>query len=69
MLSAQDKSQKNRFDASHLYLYKRISRDNERIKKNCPLRSFKRFILYLSQTKKVYNARYSNRFHVTVILD
>lgn len=26
-----DKSQKNRFDASHIYLYKRISRDNERI--------------------------------------
>lgn len=51
MLSAQDKSQKNRFDASHLYLYKRISRDIERIKKKCPLRSFKRFILYLSQTK------------------
>lgn len=40
MLSAQDKSQKNRFDASHLYLYKRISRDIERIKKKLSITEF-----------------------------
>lgn len=35
MLSAQDKSQKNRFDLMHIiYIYiKRVSRVNERIKK------------------------------------
>lgn len=40
MLSAQDKSQKNRFEAFHIYLYKRISRDNERIKKKLSIKEF-----------------------------